>query len=579
MVKFGLDTWERNISQSVINGGWTPEGAVTAVSLMHESGTGGFPKYGVVAQMPLTTVDAPVNVLDNTTYWQERSSGGGGDEARVGYFRTALASGVALELSASRHAGIVQYSFPAGERHVLVDVSHYLPSEGGGYSVQNYQGGEISINGSQYTGYGTYGGGWNEGAPFTIFFCGEFDTAPERARTFRGRNTDPMPRQHTFSNEPIGQPTFGPDGDGTETSGPLNDRVGAVFSWGSGDATQIGSRIGISFMSVERACQFRDDEIPSWNLNDTVDAAVQEWNEDVFSRIQVSTDEATTNRTNLVLLYSSLYFMHLMPSDRTGENPLWESGEPSWDDFYTLWDTFRCTVSLYHLLQPEAYESQIRSLIDIWRFEGYMPDGRSGNWNGLVQGGSNADNVLADAYVKGMRGAINWTDGYAAMRKDAEVVPYNTYSRDDPSGSVKEGRGALGDWLAVGYVSLDSARCVSRTVEYALNDYALSVVAAGEGAPGDVERYLNRSAGWQRSWNHDVTSHGFSGFLTPRWRNGTWNDTGYNPALCGECEWTAISYEATPWEYSFTVPHDVETLIQFMGGETDFESRLDYIVS
>lgn len=59
-----------------------------------------------------------------------------------------------------------------------------------------------------------------------------------------------------------------------------------------------------------------------------------------------------------------------------------------------------------------------------------MPDGRSGNYNGLVQGGSNADNVLADAYVKNLPG-INWTEAYQAMLTDAEVVPYNTFSYTD----------------------------------------------------------------------------------------------------------------------------------------------------
>lgn len=101
----------------------------------------------------------------------------------------------------------------------------------------------------------------------------------------------------------------------------------------------------------------------------------------MFSKIRVPTD-SSQNRTNLALLYSSLYFMHLMPSDRTGENPLWDSAEPSWDDFYTLWDIFRCTVSLYHLIQPSYYQGMIRSLIDIFNYEGYMPDGRSGNYNG-----------------------------------------------------------------------------------------------------------------------------------------------------------------------------------------------------
>ncbi|KAI0142109.1 glycosyl hydrolase [Pestalotiopsis sp. NC0098] len=575
VVKAGIDTYEQNVSYSTINGGWTPGGTVTGISMMHESGTGGAPKYGVVSQMPLTSVDFPVNILDNRTYWQNRT---GDDTASVGYYSTLFASGVQVEVSASRHAGILQYTFPAdGEKHVLVDVSHYLPSEHGGYSVQVFLGGEIEVDGSTYTGHGTYGGGWNEGAPFTVYFCGEFEAAPAQARTFRGRNTDPMARYHTFSNEPPGQPVFSANDSSKETSGPLNDRVGAVFSWDSDTESQIRSRVGISFISTEKACRFKDDEIPSWNLNDTVDAAVKEWNESVFSKIQVPTDDSA-NTTNLILLYSSLYFMHLMPSDRTGENPLWDSGEPSWDDFYTLWDTFRCTVSLYHLIQPEAYEGQIRSLIDIWRYEGYMPDGRSGNYNGLVQGGSNADNVLADAYVKGLRGGINWTAGYEAMVKDAEVTPYNTYSYDDPSASVKEGRGALDDWKALGYVSVDhNTRCLSRSIEYSLNDYALSVVAAGEGAPGDVDKYLKRSAGWQRTWNSDVVSHGFSGFLTPRFSDGSWNATGYNPALCGECEWKAISYEGTPWEYSFTVPHDVESLIAKMGGAAEFERRLDYI--
>lgn len=249
---------------------------------------------------------------------------------------------------------------------------------------------------------------------------------------------------------------------------------------------------------MDKACAFKDSEIPSWTLNDTVAATVQEWNEDVFNKIQVPTD-SNQNRTNLALLYSSLYFMHLMPSDRSGENPLWES-EDSFDDFYTLWDIFRCTVSMYHLIQPKYYQSMIRSIIDIWKYEGFMPDGRSGNYNGLVQGGSNADNVLADAYVKGLPN-INWTEGYQAMKKDAEVVPFNTFNQIDPTNGIQQGRGALQDWLDLGYVAFDrNTRCISRTVEYSLNDFSLAQVAKGE-APGDVQKYLNRSANWQNIWS------------------------------------------------------------------------------
>ncbi|KAK8031392.1 glycoside hydrolase family 92 protein [Apiospora arundinis] len=607
VAKVGIDTYEPNVSFSTINGGWTPKGLVTGVSMMHESGTGGAPKYGVVSQMPLVGSlvseeggrggGGDINILDNRTYWQSRV---GEDTARVGYFKTQFESGVTVELSGARHAGIMRYSFPPanidrhdddGGRHVLVDLSHYLPQEAGGQDSQAYLGGEISLDNATYQGYATYEGGWNDGAPYTIFFCGEFDTVPEEAKTFRGRNTDPIARHHVFSNGPVEQAVFSSNvfssndttARVTASSGPMNDRVGAVFSW-KAETQMVASRVGISFISASKACKFKDEEIPTWSLDDTVNAAVAEWNRDVFNKIRVATDGESANRTNLVLLYSSLYFMHLMPSDRAGENPLWDSGEPSWDDFYTFWDTFRCTVSLYHLIQPEAYESQIRSLIDIWKHEGYMPDGRSGNFNGLVQGGSNADNVLADAYIKGLRGGINWTAGYQAMLKNAEVTPFNTFSLTDRTASVKEGRGALDDWIQLGYVSADgNTRCLSRTIEYSLNDYALSVVAAAGGerigaAPGDAEKYLNRSAGWQRTWNHDVASRGFRGFLTPRLANGSWNATwDYNPAQCGGCSWSSITYEATPWEYSFTVPHDMQSLIQHMGGEVEFERRMDYI--
>ena len=72
MVKLGLDTYEEPLNQSALNGGWTPQGYVTGISLMHQSGTGGGPKYGFPAQMPLTSIDGDVNLLNNRTYWQRR---------------------------------------------------------------------------------------------------------------------------------------------------------------------------------------------------------------------------------------------------------------------------------------------------------------------------------------------------------------------------------------------------------------------------------------------------------------------------------------------------------------------------
>jgi putative alpha-1,2-mannosidase len=255
--------------------------------------------------------------LDNTTYWQKRI---GNDTAKVGYFKTQLENGVTVELSGARHAGILEYGFASEEKHVLVDVSHYLPDENGGDCTQYYVDGEIKISddGKSYTGHGTYAGGWNLGAPYTVYFCADFDIAPTEARAFNGANAS-IPNLSGKSRK----------------AADSNDGVGALFSWRNSSASSIRSRIGISLISVDKACTFKESEVPSWELNDAVAAAVDEWNKDVFSRIRVDTGEGA-NQTNLILLYSSLYFMHLMPSNRTGENPKWQSDEPSWDDFYTF---------------------------------------------------------------------------------------------------------------------------------------------------------------------------------------------------------------------------------------------------
>jgi hypothetical protein len=150
--------------------------------------------------MPLTSIHTPINILDNTTYWQERVVK---DTATVGYYSTKLENGVTLQISGARHSGIMQYDFPTGDMHVLVDVSHYLPDVSGSNEGQFYAGGSIELHdgGKQYTGFGTYGGGFSNSAPATTYFCGEFQEAPDEANTFRGRNTDPVQRQHTLANE------------------------------------------------------------------------------------------------------------------------------------------------------------------------------------------------------------------------------------------------------------------------------------------------------------------------------------------------------------------------------------------
>lgn len=548
MVKLGPDLYTGSDSYS----GYQQDGVFLGFSMLHMSGTGGAPKYGVVAQMPVAgTIDNPLG--DQTV---TRSAP---DEITLGYYKSSLANGISVELGATAKAGMYKHTFPenATTTNVVVDVSHVLPSFRGQGLGQSYLGGNLTVETSEsgdftrYTGAGSYDNGWNRAPKWTVYFCGYFDT-PTTFKTFLGTDSDGDELKQ-YSNA-----TF---------VGSDEARLGAVFSFDS--AKEITSRVGVSFISSEQACQNVDDQIPAGTTLETLEDDVKTaWNDQILSKI-TTTD---TNSTKLQLLYSSLYHMHLVPTNKTGENPLWSSTEPYYDDIFTFWDIFRCTTPLLHILQPVAYEEFLRSLIDIWKNEGFLPDARSSFFNGATQGGSNADNVLADAYVKGVRGAIDWESAFAAMQTDAETVPENNNDSRDTSSSTKEGRGALPDWLELGYITTKYGRSVSRAIEYAGNDFGLYQVASGLGKTEDAEKYLNRSRNWRNQWNPDLEALGFTGFLGPIDEDGNFVDQ--DPLSCGGCYWGDDYYQGLPFEYSFNAHHDIKTLIDYSGGTDNFTARL-----
>ena len=190
-----------------------------------------------------------------------------------------------------------------------------------------------------------------------------------------------------------------------------------------------------------------------------------------------------------------------------------------------------------------------------------MPDARSGNDNGRTQGGSNADVVIADAYVKGLTG-IDFSTAFEAMLKDASVPPA------DPQ---KEGRGGVLEYDAKGYLSLANERSGSRTVEYAYDDFAIAEVACGLHRPAEARLFAGRAYNWEHLWDKDLAEEGFKGFLRPRNPDGTWAE----PNLLSRGSWHDFFYEGDLWTYSLYAPQDVRRLIALAGGRQMFVRRLD----
>jgi predicted alpha-1,2-mannosidase len=334
--------------------------------------------------------------------------------------------------------------------------------------------------------------------------------------------------------------------------------IGASFDFTTKANQVIQAKVGISFISAEQAKRNVQQEVPTWNFAAVRKAATALWNAEL-AKLTLSGESASQRRQ----LYTAMYHIMLMPTDRTGENPAWQSTEPYYDDYYCIWDTYRTSSPLLTLISPDRQRDIIRSLIDIYRHTGYMPDARSGNDNGRTQGGSNANVVVADAYVKGLKG-IDYDTAFAAMVHDAEVPPAD---------AQKEGRGGLKDYNEKGYVTLADERSGSRTAEYSYDDFAISEVACGLGKTKEAALYAGRAHNFEHLWDKDMTVEGFKGFLRPRNPDGTWAP----PYLVVRGTWPDFFYEGDIWTYSIYAPQDMRRLIEMAGGDEMFVHRLDNI--
>ncbi len=544
MVKPGPDC---NVSA---NSGYSPDlnKPVYGFSQIHVSGTGGGPKYGNVLLMPFSN--------DFQSIKQEAIREN--EIAKAGYYSVLLNdSDIKVELTTSPKVAFHRYIFPS-IKGVKIDLGAFLGEEAipDAREAQQFVGSEIEIvSDTAVRGYTRIRGGWNNGKAYTVYFYAIFDQPFTKFGTWKGDQIFPLASLQFDSGE----------------------KTGAYLHFDNKHSDTVQVKIGISFISALKARENISLEIPHWSFQKVLKETQSRW-EELIERIEIDKSASEEQKT---MFYTALYHTMLMPVDRTGENPLWQA-EPYYDDFYAIWDTYRTSHPLITLISPGKQAEIVNSLLNIYKYDGYMPDARSGNCNGRTQGGSNAEVLIADAYVKNLKG-INYHLALKAMLKDATVPPGRN--------GEAEGRGGLVDYNRFGYISDSYVRAGNRTLEYAFNDYCLSQVAKGLGRNGEYHRFLNQSQNWKNLWR-DIEDHGSKGFILPKNAQGQWIDSvpcsiengqrqyvRYTP-LAQEwpncvCWWCGFFYEGNSWEYSFFVPHDIPGIIEKTGGHEAFRKRLD----
>ena len=527
MVKPGPD-----VGKNTDNSGWNPKDDINGFSQVHVSGTGGGASYGNILLQP--TTGNPQARGYGSPREQERAS--------LGFYGVRLQRyAIDVEVTAADRASLYRFKYPQSDHaNLLFDAGHCLSSGAEYGEDQQITASAVKVESSRaVSGWSSVRGGWNkQPVPYTVYFYAVTDTPALTWGTWRNGELRPGSKVEEKADKV---------------------KTGAWLSFRTGAGQIVRVKIGISFVSVEQAKTNALRQISGFDFDRTLSAAVSAWNQ-ALSAIEVEGATPSQRQT----FYTALYHTMLMPVDRTGENPLWKSSEPYYDDFYAIWDTFRTSTPLLTLIAQARQSEILRSLVDMYRHEGWIPDARQGNYNGRTQGGSNGDIMFADGFVKGLKG-IDWETAYKGLVTDAEVSPKD---------QLKEGRGGLQDWHKLGYLSIEGVdRPASKQMEYAADDFAVATVARGLGKTADAKKYFQRANNWANLWDSTFEDAGFRGFIRPRHRDGRWKV----PFSATEgCTFGGDSfYEGNTWTYSLFVPQDVAGLMNKAGGRQHFVERLD----
>ncbi|KAL1746800.1 glycosyl hydrolase family 92-domain-containing protein [Schizophyllum fasciatum] len=574
MVKAGMDT-DSPGNHAGYDGNATYN--ATGFSQLHESGTGGSVPLSNFKLWPIPFCrdgfrSCDVSLEARRTKRKVLEDGTPDDYATPGYFASNLSSDVRVELTATRRTALHRYTFPANttEPRILVDLTN------DGMSSSTDVRGALDPLTGRVVGGAQFASSFGQDR-YYAHVCVDFRGdgyelgAPAEYGTWSSNYA-------TYGTVDVRQMYFG-----------FATEMGAMLTWAANPEgeTSILARVGVSLISSEQACQNAEEEIPDFDFGRVYGMSRAQWNE-LLGRMQVETTGVPEETVQL--FYSSLYRTHIAPADYTGENPKWQSVEPYYDSFYCNWDTYRTLFPLMTMHDPYTMAEIVRGMIDIQKHEGWLPECRSSTTQQYIQGGSNADPILAEFFVKLQDhvAALNVSadDLYAALLADAEDQPPNWNVQGRETDAWKEY-----DYVPQFFFNPGGAntKWVSRTLEYAFDDFTIAQVAHALNKTEDATKYFGRAGNFANVWNPNVTFPGredIAGMMQPRFQDGTFNYT--DPRHCSihdpekaTCFLNAVRrdgfYESSPMVYSQYVPQDTAKLIDLQGGVDAFVNRLDFM--
>ncbi|MDB5275853.1 MAG: glycosyl hydrolase family 92 [Ferruginibacter sp.] len=347
----------------------------------------------------------------------------------------------------------------------------------------------------------------------------------------------------------------------------LGTRMGAYINFKTKANEKIELRIGTSFISLEQARINMAKEIAGRNFAQLVTATRNTWqkNLECMQPEGISEDQKS-------IFYTALFHTMQFPREMSEYGKYYSGFDDqihtgsSYTD-YSLWDTYRALHPLLIFSQPDRVNGMITAMLQMYREGGRLPMWPNPAETNIMIS-THADAVIADAYVKGLRG-YDTKLAYEALLKDAMVPPENDTSLaygDRDLWTGYEARAGLTAFNSIGYVPFGkTAESVSRTIEYSSDNYSVAQMAKAMGKASDYNKILAWSKNYKKLY--DSTT----GFLIPKLADGTFVQFNPKNKLGRQDGFT----EGDQWTYLFGAMQDIPGMIDMMGGREKFIAKLD----
>lgn len=477
----------------------------------HLSGTG-VSDYGDILLMPMGENPSPLNMVYGSTFSHKR------EVASPGYYGVHLNDDdIDVELTTTERAGMHHYTFnKEGLNNVILDLVHRDEVLESFLKIEN----DHTISGLRRSK------AWalNQYVYFVIEFSRPF--------TKKGiwENDKVVPSTQTFAE---------------------GKSIKSYFTFDTNANKELYIKIGISAVDVDGARKNLNSEIPGWDFNSVKKAGEQKWNENLSS-ILVKGDEAKKT-----IFYTSLYHTAIVPNVymdadhryRGMDDKIHVAEGFTYYSVFSLWDTYRAAHPLYTIIDKERDLDYIKTFLKQYEQGGRLPVWELAANETECMIGYHSVPVIVDAYIKG----ITNFDTKLALKAMIHSAGLKHFG--------------LADYMKKGLIeSTDEQESVSRTLEYAYDDWCISLFARAIGNKIVADSFLVRAHNYKNLLDPQT------GLMRPR-KNGDWLSP-FEPR-----EVNSNYTEANAWQYSFYMPQDIGGYLNLIGGKLNLEKKLDQLFS